>query len=480
MKNNYRIFSKSIIIMLFITGVSCQDLTENPAGLSTSANFYVTPAQCEAAFAAAMNDLIDTWSYYENWFGLFPDGHHEYETLDLGADYGSEIWKQHYSAIKNLNLVLKAVKGGSLDAYPDEVNGILAQAKFLRAFNYFTLVRLFGEIPYITEDTPDPVNTPLTPESRVAVAAMYDNLEADLTFAVDNLADFDPSTPARPNLWTAKALLAKVYLTRATAPLNQTENYARARDMADDVIANGPYSLVANIEDVFKTSNKNNSEMIFAFQSTEDDPRSPGNTYAPTEYDGWSSGPVLIAWAEAYPEQPRKHNYILLDFHETIYDLNSPIIHYTESADQVPYMGKYNYPNISYDEQIGNSLINIPILRLPDVLLMYAEAANMANGGPTQLAVDRVNLIIDRANAGTGLETRADISMSAADFDKKVLDERSYELCFEFDRIFDVYRKRLLEEVLPAEVLVDYNPEDYLFPIPSFDAEFIGQNPGYE
>jgi hypothetical protein len=142
-------------------------------------------------------------------------------------------------------------------------------------------------------------------------------------------------------------------------------------------------------------------------------------------------------------------------------------------------MGKYNYPNISLDEQLGNSLINIPLLRLPDILLIYAEAANMANGGPTQLAVDRVNMIIDRANAGTGLETRADISMSVSDFDKKVIDERSYELCFEFDRIFDVYRKRLLEEVLPSEILVNYNPEDYLFPIPAFDAKFIGQNPGY-
>jgi hypothetical protein len=480
MKNNYRILSKSIIILLFIAGVSCQKLTEAPAGLSTSANFYATPAQCEAAFAASMNDLIDTWSGYENYFGLFPDGHHEYETLDMGADYGAELWKLHYSAIKNLNVALKAVKNGSLLAYPDEVNGIIAQAKFLRSFNYFILVRLYGEIPFITEDTPDPVNTPLTPESRIPVATMYDNLEADLTFAIDNLADFDPSTPARPNLWTAKALLAKVYLTRATAPLNQTDNYAKARDMADDIIVNGPYSLVANIEDVFKTSNKNNSETIFAFQSTEDDPRAPGNTYAPSEYEGWSSGPVLIAWAEAYPEQPRKHNYILLDFYSDIYDLNSPLIHYTESSDQVPYMGKYNYPNISIEEQLGNSLINIPLLRLADVLLMYAEAANMANNGPTQLAVDRINLIIDRANAGTGLETRADIAMSKADFDKKVIDERSYELCFEFDRIFDVYRKRLLEEVLPAEVLVDYNPEDYLFPIPAFDAEFIGQNEGYE
>jgi hypothetical protein len=95
MINYYNILSKSMIILLFIAGVSCQDLFENPAGLSTSANFYATPAQCESAFAASMNDLIDTWSYYENWFGLFPDGHHEYETLDIGADYGAELWKQH-------------------------------------------------------------------------------------------------------------------------------------------------------------------------------------------------------------------------------------------------------------------------------------------------------------------------------------------------------------------------------------------------
>jgi starch-binding outer membrane protein, SusD/RagB family len=480
MKNYLNILSKCLIALLLFAGVSCQNLDESPAGISTSANFYTTPSQCEAAFAASMNDLINTWSGYENYFGFFPDGQHDWETLDLGADYGAELWKLHYSAIKNVNAVLKAVKGGSLEAYPNEVDGIVAQAKFLRAFNYFILVRLFGEIPFITEDTPDPVITPLTPESRVAVATMYDNLEADLTFAAENLPDLDPSAPGRPNLWTAKSLLAKVYLTRATAPLNQTNNYAKARDMADDVIVNGPYSLVTNIEDVFKTSNKNNSEMIFAFQSTEDDPRSPGQTYAPSEWDGWNSGPVLPAWAEAYPEQPRKHNYLLLDWHTDINDLSSPIIHYTDGSDQLPFMGKYNYPNLSVEEQVGNSLINIPLLRLADVLLMYAEAANMANGGPTQLAVDRLNMIIDRANAGTGLETRADIAMSSVDFDKKVIDERSYELCFEFDRIFDVYRKRLLEEVMPPEVLVDYNPEDYLFPIPAFDAEFIGQNEGYE
>ena len=335
-------------------------------------------------------------------------------------------------------------------------------------------------MPYINEDTPDVVSNPLTPEDRLTVAACYENIVKDLEFAIANLNDFDSSTPAKPNKWTAKALLAKVYITMATAPLNQTANYAKARDLANDVIENGPYSLVDKIEDVFKTSNKNNSEMIFCFQSTPDDARSPGASYAPTEYDGWGSGPALTGWVEAFPEQPRKYNYIMVNWHETIYDLSSPMIHYTESADGIPFMGKYNYPNLSYDEQLGYSLMNIPILRLADVYLLYAEAANMANGAPTQLAVDRLNKIIERANGDSGTEEKATISMSKEAFDTKVIDERSYELCFEFDRVFDVFRKRLLDKVMEEATLPDFNPEDYLFPIPSYDAQFIGQNPGYE
>jgi hypothetical protein len=482
MKNIYIIFVKSMIVLLFIFGVSCQNLDESPKGISTPANFYTTPAQCEAAFAAALNDLFEMWSWYENWWGLFPDGHHMDETLDYGANYGSEVWGAHFSSIKNVNLVLKAVKAGSLKGNPDDViNDIIGQAKFLRAFNYFTLVRLFGGVPYITEDTPDPVSNPLTPEDRLSIAEVYDLIEADLEYAIDNLKD---ESLIKPNPWTAKALLAKVYLTRATAPLNETANYAKARDMANDVIENGPYSLVPNIEDVFPTWNKNNSEMIFCFQSTTDDSRPDGIALAPDNYDGWTAGGVLDIWAASYPEQPRKNNYLLTYMYTSLdwdnKQLVGPIIYYTESIDQIPFMGKYNYPNLSLDELFGYANYNVPILRLADVMLMYAEAANMAGSGPTQLAVDRLNLIIDRANAGVGVEERADISMSQAVFDAKVIDERSYELCFEFDRVYDVFRKRLLEKVMDPATLVDYSIDDYLFPIPAFDAQFIGQNPGYD
>lgn len=481
MKNIYNnILLKSSIVLLLIFGVSCQKLDENPLGLSVSTNFYSTPGQCEAAFAASMNTLYDAWSGYYNFLGAFPDGQYEGADLAYGRDYNAEVWRIHYKAVLDINAVLKEVKRGSLSLQaPEVVAGINAQAKFLRAFNYFTLVRFYGKIPYITEDTPDPVVNPLTPESRLEIAAVYDKIEEDLTFAIDNLADYDASTPARPNLWIAKTLLAKVYITRATAPLNETANYAKARDMAADVIDNGPYMLLPDFRDVFKTSNKNNMEIIFAFQNTDDDPNVEGIAMAPSEWGGWSGGAVKPAWAEAYPEQPRKYSYILLDFPVDITDPENNIINYTESLDGVPYIGKYNWPNLTLDEVLGISKQYNPLLRFPDVLLMYAEAANMANGGPTQLAVDRVNLIIDRANAGTGLEPRATMAMTAAQFDAKVIDERNYELCFEFDRIFDVFRKRILREVNLPDNADSYDENDYLFPIPTFDALSIGNNPGY-
>jgi hypothetical protein len=265
--------------------------------------------------------------------------------------------------------------------------------------------------------------------------------------------------------------------------LNQTENYAKARDVADDVIMNGPYTLLPSFLDVFKTSNNRNMEIMYAFYSSPQTPYMPGNVWAPSEMDGWSSGPVKIYWAtNIYPEQPRKHSYLLLDFTSNIYDPSAPIINWSESADGVPYIGKYNIPNLSYEQQVGggDAGIEMKLLRFADILLIYAEAANMANGAPTQLAVDRLNMIIDRANAGTGTEERATTAMSKEAFDQKVIDERSFELCFENDRDFDVLRKRILEEVNLPDNAQGYDENDYLLPIPALDAKAIGQNPGYE
>lgn len=482
-KNNKKSWRIFLVLWITVSISACQKLDEKPEGISTPANFYTTKSQCEAAYAGSMNALFVTWGGYQN-IPSFPDGQYEGASLDMGVSSYNELWTWHYKSVSNINSVLKAVKGGSLAGNSSEdIDDVIAQGRFLRAFNYFTLVRLYGKIPYITEDTPDPISTPLTPDSRLEIAAVYDQIEADLSFAAEHLGDYDGSVSGKPNKWIAKGFLAKVYLTRATAPLNQVDNYAKARDMAEDIITNGPYELLPSFDEVFKTSNNRNMEVMFAFHTTSDAPYMPGNVWAPSEMDGWSSGPVKILWATTiYPEQPRKHSYLLLDFTSNIYDPGAPLINWSESADGVPYIGKLNMPNLTFDQQVsgGDAGIEMKLLRFADILLIYAEAANMAGSGPSQLAVDRLNMIINRANAGSGTETLATIAMTQAEFDQKVIDERSYELCFENDRYFDVLRKRILEAVNLPDNAQGYDENDYLFPIPALDAVSIGQNPGYE
>lgn len=138
-------------------------------------------------------------------------------------------------------------------------------------------------------------------------------------------------------------------------------------------------------------------------------------------------------------------------------------------------------PNLTFDEQVGrgNAGIEMKLLRFADILMIYAEAANMTGGAPTQLTIERLNLIIVRAYARTGTEPRATLGMNQADFDKKVINERSYELCFENDRYFDVLRKKLLKDVHLLDNAQGYKETDYLLPIPALDTKAIGQNPGY-
>jgi len=124
------------------------------------------------------------------------------------------------------------------------------------------------------------------------------------------------------------------------------------------------------------------------------------------------------------------------------------------------------------------------------VLLIYAEAANMASGSPTAPpdAVDAINKVIDRANGYTTNlgHPMLPTSMTKSDFDAAVIQERNWELVYEnFDRWFDICRKRILDDpkvTYRPEDLVNFSVDDYLFPIPEVDLRLdkaLTQNPGY-
>jgi hypothetical protein len=196
--------------------------------------------------------------------------------------------------------------------------------------------------------------------------------------------------------------------------------------------------------------------------------------YRPGRLDGWGDFRVQIEWEEEYPDIPRKHAYVLIELDGVNYK--------DWTDDPNPFIKKFMYDNET-DYNNFSSVMNMPIIRFADVLLIYAEAANMANGAPTQDAVDAINLVIDRANGHANLPQHPLLTtaMSKEAFDAAVIEERNQELCFEFDRWFDLVRKRILQQESIPTIQQNFTEGDYLFPIPDNDVELGGlsQNEGY-
>lgn len=461
------------LFLLTVAGGCSKQLEEKPVNFVSPDNFFQTVPQVETAFTASMNFLWNYWGGYSYGYGNFiHDDQLHGGNLNISVTHGSGLWNLHYRALLNINAAIAAINRGSVQgASQENIDQLIGQAKFLRAYNYFMLVRMFGGVPLITDETPDPIANPLP---RSSVAQVYQLIEADFLEAIDKLPVSWTAAPGKPTRGAAQGLLAKVYLTMATAPLNETSNYQKAADMAQQVIQAGKYSLVEQIEDVFALANKYGPEMMWSFNSTYDDPATDPQIWAPENMDGWGDASVNAVWEQAMPDGPRKDAYLITELDG---------VHYTTwNAVNRPFIRKFLYIS-QEDFDSYASTINFPIIRYADVLLIYAEAANMANGAPTQAAVDAVNLVINRANGYVPSTTHPLLTtaMSKEAFDEAVIEERNQELCFEYDRWFDLVRKRILGIKNP-EWIANFTEDDYLFPIPERDLrlnDLLDQNPGY-
>src|SRR5690606_18258442 len=191
----------------------------------------------------------------------------------------------------------------------------------------------------------------------------------------------------RPTSDVAKGLLAKAYLTMATAPLNEVSYFQQARDLAKEVIDAGRYSLVEDIHKVFSLETEFGPEIMWSFISNYEDVATSPQIWSSMR--GWGDISVQTEWLEEFPDQPRKEAYFELENEEGVG---------FQELGRYAGVKKYQY-DTQEDFDAGRSIINIPILRLADVLLIFAEADNRVNGGPTPEAVEAVNKVIDRANA---------------------------------------------------------------------------------
>lgn len=461
------------ILLLNFSSCDTFDLSENPKDFVSPESYFNTPAQIETVLASTMARNFSSWSGY-----AYNPALHRHDdqmaggNLVITQNYAQSTYTGHFRNIKDLNFAIRAIVDGKLDSYSTEtVNGLMGQLKFRRAWEYFQLVRMWGGMQILTEENVDEYFTILP--ARSSVAETYALIEGDLLEAVAKLPEDWGTLVGRPNKYIAKAMLAKVYVTMATAPLNDATNYAKAATLAKEVIDSGKYSLVEDINDVFSMETEDGPEMMWSFQANAEYPSTDPNIW--TDADGWGDYSADTYWVDSvYPEQPRKHAYI-----QTV----------NRDGDSVKALGSnYGIQKYLYDTwenfDRGFTTINIPIIRYADVLLIFAEAENMSKGGPTQAAVDAVNQVIDRAN---GYQPNPDYpllttGMTKEAFDAAVINERSFELCFEYDRWMDIVRKRILYEVTREDYRINFNEEDYLYPIPESETRLnpnMTQNPGY-
>jgi len=163
------------------------------------------------------------------------------------------MWDFFYRSIRNANLVIaNAPKGSAITAA--EVSRYVAEARFMRAFVYFQLVRNWGGLPIRTEANITEQNT-----KRSTAADVYQLITDDLAKAETDLPDA-PEQPGRPSKWAAKSLLADVYLT--------TQRYPEATAKANEVITSNKYSLLsvttaADYDKIYGADLATSSEEIF-------------------------------------------------------------------------------------------------------------------------------------------------------------------------------------------------------------------------
>lgn len=470
--NTTKFYYKTLLLIpMILLFMGCEEyLQEKPKGIINPDNFYTNASQIEGVLASAMDNNYGFWSGY-GYKILVLFKHDDQiaggDLVIMPHDEIDQAWRAHYNAILNLNMAIKAMQEGSLeDESQEKMDELMGEAKFIRGWNYFMLVRLYGPVPLPTEDTENYFNANL---SRSPISEVYDLIISDFKAAIDKLPV--SQQPGEPTRDVAKALLAEAYLTMATHPMNEESYYSDAASLAWEIIQTGRYSLVEDIEQVFSVDTEYGPEMMWGLYANAADPAIHPQVFS--DMRGWGITVPEIPWTEEYPDQPRKYAYL---------EIFSPDGEHYSDIGRDPGIKKLVYA-ADFGKWVNYS--NMPIMRYADVLLIYAEAANMDNGGPTEDAVWAVNQVISRAN---GYEENpeaplATIDMSRQAFDEKVIQERNWELCFETgDRWFDLVRKRILKEKVREEYKRNFDENDYLLPIPEQDLRNnpnLTQNDGY-
>lgn len=491
-KYQYPVIAFAVICVVAAGLSSCRKfLEEDPKDLVAVSNFYTTEEDAVSAVNSIYAYLGSTSTgttagVYHSAFwvaiGLASDN---MENNQAGAPdmdqlatftYGPQnatlldIWQKHYKTITIANIAIARIPKINMDTALR--SRLVNEARFLRGLLYFNLVRMFGSVPLVLGE-----DVPVDPKPA-SVEDIYTQIVSDLR-AAENLPASYPAGNGRgrATLGAARAILAKVYLTR--------KDWTQCASLAMDVINSGEYALWDDYADVFKLSSRNGKEAIF----------SVGFGDGGGKISFWEVGQFLVrllpkelsaegvqnaqGWQvptqslyDSYdPDDQRRAVTFITDIHNA----DGSITHIR------PYIRKYWD---SAAEPLGNGTANdFPVIRYADVLLMYAEASNEL--GHTADAVTYLNKVHRRAYGyPVDQPSPADYTGLSQDACRKAIwQERRWEFVAEGQEWFMLVRDGTLETQVPlSKPGVVPQQKNYLFPLPQRELDLnnnLLQNDGY-
>lgn len=491
-----------ISVVLSLNLVSCDNfLTTTPENAISDIEFYQNEAQYEQAVIGAYAKLQTMYNYQwrlteqrsDNTTVQFNDenrGPHPIWFLDeFTADASNQnlapYWQQVYQGIQRCNTILSQIEDFQF-TNDDLKKQLTGEAKFLRSFYYFNLVRLFGGVPLVLDQVQSPNEAFSTLEHRAEVEEVYEQVLKDANDAAGLLPEnYSGENIGRATEGAARSLLAEIHMTR--------ENYSIAINELERVIDIG-YSLLPDYSDIFDPGNKNNDEIIFEVNYAElESNRSLGSSFI-YQFAPHNSGSEITG----FPGTPTGVNIpsrgIFYAYEEGDIRKNSSMGYFVDPknrehgiaiGDTIPYVKKFDWPHSI--QGVTNS--NWPVYRYAHVLLMMAESLNEIEG-PSNTAYDYVNQVRQRA----GLDNLK-AGLNQAEFREAVIHEQRIELAFENHRWFHLLRTdkamaamtkhgdehRGIQPHLsePAYIIEEYK---LLYPIPQRELTInpnVNQNPGW-
>jgi hypothetical protein len=420
--------------------------------------------------------------------------------------YVAGLWRGYYAGIGRTNVAISDLPKLGNSITPAQLNTQIGEMRFLRAYFYFNLVRMFGGVPIVLSVPTGPRNQDSSFYHRAALLDVYNQaIIPDLQFAIANLPLKSATAVGRATKGAAETLLSKVDL--------YLHNWAQSDSLAQDVITSGQYQLMPDYSILWRQAGDNSAESIFEvetglygsvdygipeyveFQGPRQDngmgtPTTPWNNpgfFQPLGDDGFGlcmPTPNLVA---AYETGDKRRAATIIDLPAT-----SPPDTLFDGFVVPSLMGLHTYYNYkAYHSQIpsggakaqieafinnrGLCQKNVHILRFAEALLIKSEAANEL--GNSASAISNLNMV--RSRAGLLPTTAA----SQSDLRTAIWNERRVELAMEHDRFWDIVRQGRAAQIMQATGKNFVPGKSELLPIPSSEIAVSGgsltQNPGY-